>query len=373
MGDRIAAKPDHYAAPVVGEGRDALVPSVAMRITVSVIAVYAAAALLLLPVAKLPGPFMPGVIPMFIAGMVITETATSFLLFVLFRGTRSWSILLLGCAYLYSAMMALAQLITFPGAILPEQPLLPVSPQTAAWIFVAWNTGFAWLVLGAVCLEAWFRHLSLTPQSSRRAALVAPAAVAVAVAVAFLAIVFGGDELLMISDGRFTTAAGTWRTVAVLSLAASIGVILLVIRTRSQLYLWLSLALTAMLFHNLLAGAGGGRFTVGWLVGRLSWLVSAAVLFIYFLQLFSRQQRFLQRTHGLLRHSAKLPKAELREADELLSDVEAQLATFVARENVVRYKAMLDSQPREVHRQVITNLLAEEESRLHRASAGRVH
>jgi hypothetical protein len=124
------------------------------------------------------------------------------------------------------------------------------------------------------------------------------------------------------------------------------------------------MALTAMLFHNVLSGAGGGRFTVGWLVGRLSWLVSAVVLFIYFLQLFSRQQRLLQVTHRLLRHSAEIPKSEPREAQELLSDVEAQLATFVARENVTRYKAMLDSQPGEVHRQVINTLLAEEETRL---------
>jgi hypothetical protein len=344
-----------------------------MRVTVSIILVYAAAALLLLPVAKVPGPFIPGVIPLFVAGMVITETATTFLLFVLFRGTRSWSILLLGCAYLYSAMMSLAQLVTFPGAILPEQPLLPVSQQTAAWIFVAWNTGFAWLVLGAVGLEAWFRHLVITPESSRRAVLVAPAAVAMAVAVAFIAVLSGGDMLPMISEGLFTPAAGMWRTLAVVSLGASIGVIILVIRERSQLYLWLSLALTAMLFHNILAGAGGGRFTVGWLVGRLSWLVSAGVLFIYFLQLFARQQRLLQRTHGLLRQSAEKPKAEPREAHELLSEVEAQLATFVARENVTRYKAMLDSEPGEVHRQVITTLLAEEETRLHQASAGRAH
>jgi hypothetical protein len=46
-----------------------------------------------------------------------------------------------------------------------------------------------------------------------------------------------------------------------------------------------------MMFANLLSVATGGRFTVGWLTGRLSWLVSACVLFIYLMVLHPRDQR----------------------------------------------------------------------------------
>jgi hypothetical protein len=66
------------------------------------------------------------------------------------------------------------------------------------------------------------------------------------------------------------------------------------------LYLWLSLALTAMMFGNILSTIGGGRFTLGWTAGRLSWLISACVLFIYLLGLFARHHRLLTRATDLL-------------------------------------------------------------------------
>src|SRR5207244_2120150 len=63
---------------------------------------------------------------------------------------------------------------------------------------------------------------------------------------------------------------------------------------RSALFLWLSLALTAMAFANILSEVGGGRYTIGWSVGRLSWLISACVLFLYFLHQFARQRELLR-------------------------------------------------------------------------------
>jgi hypothetical protein len=330
----------------------------ALGVTIAIICSYAAAALLLIPIAQLPAPYMPGVIPLFVGGLLFAELPVSFLLFVYFRETRSWSILVLGCAYLYSASMSVAQLATFPGALLPQQPLLPVSEQTAAWIFVAWNTGFALLVLAAVSLEAWFSHLSVAPERSRHAAILGVAAVAGTVGIAFVAAVNGGDALAMISEGRFTPAAWLWRLLAAALLGASIAVILFRIRARSYLYLWLSLTLTAVLFHNILAGAGGARFTLGWMVGRLSWLIAACVLFIYFLQQFSRQHRLLVRTQHLL------GDARMQKAPDPLAEMETRLDTFVAKENIERYKAMLESELDDVHRHLIGRLLVEEESRL---------
>jgi hypothetical protein len=370
MGDRIAAERDLYAAPVASDGRDAVISNSALRATTIIISAYAVAAVLLIPVAKVSGPYVPGVIPLFVAGILVTAGATSYLLVALFRDARSWSILLLGCAYFYAALMGLAQVATFPGGIVPERPLLPVSEQTAAWIFAAWNIGFASLVFAAVSCQAWPRWRVVRVEKTNPAIVFGLAAVAIAAALAFWAAAYLGGELPLISDGRFTPAAGALRVVAVIMLCASVAMILLVIRTPSTLYLWLSVAITAVLFHNMMAGAGGGPFSVGWLVGRLSWLVSACVLFIYFLRQFPRHQRVLARAQGLL--GSEIAAADPSEMRAAVGEVETRLSAFVAAENVKRYKAMLDLQPGELHGQVITTLLAEEETRLHQASAGRV-
>ena len=72
--------------------------------------------------------------------------------------------------------------------------------------------------------------------------------------------------------------------------------IFLSIGSRSDLFLWLSLALAAIALGNVLSAAGGGRYTVGWYACRLSWLASGCVLLLYFLGQFVRQQGQLERT-----------------------------------------------------------------------------
>ena len=82
---------------------------------------------------------------------------------------------------------------------------------------------------------------------------------------------------------------------AIAMLIGSVAVILVKMRNRDELFLWLAVALTAMAVANILSGAGGGRYTVGWSAGRMSWLVSAFVLFLFFMRLLARQQRLLER------------------------------------------------------------------------------
>src|SRR5205823_5305223 len=88
------------------------------RLTCTIICVYAMLALALVPIAGRPGPEIPGITALFVAVVFVTELCTSFLLFVRFRETPAWSLLLLGCAYLFSALMVVPHLLTFPGAVL---------------------------------------------------------------------------------------------------------------------------------------------------------------------------------------------------------------------------------------------------------------
>jgi hypothetical protein len=54
------------------------------------------------PVATYKGAEIPAITPLFVAGILVAELSTSFLLFVQFREARTWSLLLLGCTYLFA-------------------------------------------------------------------------------------------------------------------------------------------------------------------------------------------------------------------------------------------------------------------------------
>jgi hypothetical protein len=268
--------------------REGDAPSFPVRVTLGTIFVYAALTLALIPVAHVPGPQLPGIIPLFVAGMLFAQLSTGFLLFVWFSKDRTWSLLLLGCAYLYSALMSLSHLLTFPGAILVDRPLIAASEQSTAWIFVAWTNGFGLLTLIATLIEARFSESRIVPNRVGHAVATALSAMMVTVLIVTIAVVKLEMPTLVTQYG-FTALSWLVRWLSLFLLCSSIAVILLVMRAPSDLYLWLSWALTAMVFYTILSAIGGARFTLGWSIGRLSWFLSACVLFVYFLLQFARQ------------------------------------------------------------------------------------
>jgi hypothetical protein len=262
------------------------VASLSVRVTVLTIFAFGALALLVIPVSKFPGPRMPGLIPLFVAGIFFAQLPTAFFLILWFRRQCRRSLLLLGCTYFYSALMSLSHLLTFPGAILVDQPLVAVPEQSTAWIFAAWTNGFALLALIAVSLEDFSDH-QIASNSVRRAIATALSTVLATVVIVTLAVAKLELPTLVTQDG-FTTLSWGVRWLSIILLCSGICLILFVMREPSDLYLWLSWALTAMVFYTVLSAVGGARFSVGWYIGRLSWLVSAWLLFIFFVMQFAR-------------------------------------------------------------------------------------
>jgi Membrane-associated sensor, integral membrane domain len=365
--------------PEQGEDVPATSSGPALRVVLLVVVVMAALAAALLPIASHPGPAIPGVVALFVAVFLVTELSTSFLLFVRFRELRTWSLLLLCCAYFYAGLVPIPHLLTFPGAVLTGAPLIATSPQSTSWIFVLWVNGFALLTLVSVTLEAWFGERRVAAHHVGRAAALGLGATLIAAVAAVGAVLWTADRLPPLVTGPSWTSAGwiaSWLAIGLLG--AGLIIVLLVIRERSRLYLWLGLALTAMICANVLATAGGGRFTVGWSIGRLSWLVSSCVLFVYLMILHARDQYLLVRASDLLRHGVQggfHGSLDGRLDRDLIGAVgsghdrktlEVALASFVARENVVRYRRMLQAPQDEAHRQVLLRMLAQEETRLAR-------
>lgn len=324
--------PKLQAAPPCPEGRDAQDRErTAMPLRqvpawlFAALGLYVAAAFVLLPFASNPGPEAPSLTPVFATAVLVTELATSYLLFVQFRATRTWSLLLLASAYLYAALMAALHLLTFPGALLPGRAVIGTSESTA-WAFILWMSGYALLTFAAVVTEIVAADRRVATIAIGRARRVATAAVLVLVLGCILASTLWVDRMPPLMQGASWTGVNESINYAALAMiAGSIVLILLFAARLSRVFLWLSLAMTALLFANVVSLAGGGRYTIGWSVGRISWMVSASVLFLFFMGQFARQQRSLAQARDVLEQRVRERTADLsstvRQRDLLLREV----------------------------------------------------
>ena len=59
--------------------------SLSRRVALAPVGIAAALTLALIPFADRAGPAIPGIVPFFVGGVLVTALATSFLLFVRFR------------------------------------------------------------------------------------------------------------------------------------------------------------------------------------------------------------------------------------------------------------------------------------------------
>lgn len=268
------------------------------RATLAIVFTYAAITVALLTVCRQAGPELPGFNAAFGAGMFVADLAAGFLLLVLFRRHLQASVLLLAGAFLYSAAMAVAYVLAFPGAVTAGRALVG-SGQTISWVYNCWITGFALTALAAVLTEAWApdRRLDRLPPRVN-AAIAGAIAWLAALAILFVTAQWGNRLPMLAADGAWTSLNAIVNYGGVIMLSVGIAVIFLSIGARSELFLWLALALAAMALGNMLSAAGGGRYTVGWYACRLSWSASACVMLLYFMAQFVRQHGQLERTTG---------------------------------------------------------------------------
>src|SRR5499426_58369 len=265
----------------------------AFIISIAFICTYAIFALAVLPFAGNPGPKAPAISLLFGATVFATELPTSLLLFVRFRANPHWSLLILGSAFLYSALMVVPYMLTYPGAVLTDQTLVGGSQQAPAYLFVFWVIGFALLTFVSVIFETCDSRHQFVLKRVDRAVCTAVSAVSVVVLSLTLIAILLGDHLpALITEPISWTGLNRYLVLTGTALiAGSIAIVLFSIR--NELFLWLAMMLTMVAVAHIISSAGPARFTVGWLVARLTWIISGWVLFLYFLRQFASQQRQL--------------------------------------------------------------------------------
>ena len=296
-------------------------------------AVLVLATLALLPAAGRPLLRLPEFATVFGLLVGVLDIVTWLLLAMRAGNEASPSIRAIAAGYLFSGLMALAHVLTFPGALLADRPVIG-SQDTVGLLFLAWRLGFAALLLAGVLLD-------MRPQEHHRGPAVmwrGAALTAAVVAACVLAAVWLPAHLPDVKGGAF--GFGPWMTAwsAVVVSAAALLLIWRARRLHRTLYLWLGFALLANALGLCLSETGGARYTVGWYAARAFAVLASSVLLALLLHEVLQLQRtlagsvreFAERAEELQAEIQRREAAEQRLERSRKLELVGQLASGVA-------------------------------------------
>jgi PAS domain S-box-containing protein len=246
-----------------------------------IVAVVVAALLTLAALAVIPSahralePSAP-FLPVFVTFTALTDILTAYLLLRDAGLNGSRALTFLGCGYLYTGLIVIAQALTFPG-VFSATGLLGAGPQTAIWIWVLWHGGFPIFVLAYI--TAARAGGSAATGSVRERLLLAGGTIALVAGLVALVTVRQDlfPPLVVNGDYHALIASGIGPAIVLLLLAAA-GLTTYVWRGRTVVQLWLAVATYGMLLDVVVTLVGGARFSLGWYAARLISLVAASVV-----------------------------------------------------------------------------------------------
>ena len=226
---------------------------------------------LAMPYAATPLPPLPHISGMYGAATAMIDLATFWLLISAPRPQRAHVIL--SAAYLFASLMAVLHVLTFPGAVFAEGPVIG-SPHAVSWLFVGWRAGFAVFIAWAALAEP--REGAVTAVSSTvPLALAVLAAVAMALGAqltdAAAVTVVGGRSLFAHVSvvGSYVSAAAAAMAVAVIWRRGLM---------RRSIFVWLVLVLIAEGSGVWLSTFSGQRYSLAWYMTRIEGLLANSVL-----------------------------------------------------------------------------------------------
>jgi signal transduction histidine kinase len=238
-------------------------------------------------------------VPAYATAMLVIDLITAVLLFAQFSILRSPALLVIASGYLFTALMLIPWLLTFPGLLAP-MGLLGAGLQSTVWLYLLWHGGFPIFVIAYALLKdadpakrSW--------RGSARAAILSSIAMTAALVCAAAFIVTAGDALLpriMLDTVRLSTlwfyAAGT------AALASVLALIVLWTRRRSILDLWLMVVMCAYVIEIcLITYPVPARFSAGWYAGRVFGFVSGSlVLFVLLYEITVLYGQLLRAVHA---------------------------------------------------------------------------
>ena len=252
------------------------------RLAWGVVLVSVAVFLALVPFAKRPLGQWWAFIPVYQSAFAVNDLITAVLLFGQFSFLRSRALLVLASGYLFTAVIAVSHMLTFPGLFAPTG-LLGAGPHSTAWLYMFWHGGFPLLVIAYALLKDAERPTLLS--GGGRVVVLATVAAVLAVVGGFTFLATAGHNVLPAlmrgnnyTPAQFTVITSTW-ALSLLALAT-----LWWRQPHSKLDLWLMVVMCAWVFDIALSGVlNAARFDLGFYAGRLYGLLAASFVLMVLL------------------------------------------------------------------------------------------
>jgi hypothetical protein len=213
------------------------------------------------PFAAVPLVRIAPFIPLYESAVIINDLATAAVFTALFIARGARGLLLLAAGYLWTALLAAAHLLSFPG-LFPG--LLPTGPQTTAWLYYGWHVGFPTAVLLYATSGGAF------VANRRRVLNLAALGVVAAVALVIVLCTAGHDLLPPVMKGDYELPLANLGAGGICLLAVlAIGLLLRRHSGQTRLDLWLAVAIYAWIGDVALSAVfNAGRFDLGFYAGR---------------------------------------------------------------------------------------------------------
>jgi signal transduction histidine kinase len=214
--------------------------------------------------------------------MFVVDLITAVLLFAQFSILRSPALLAIAVGYLFTALVAIPWMLAFPGAFAPSG-FLGAGLQSTAWLYIVWHTGSPLSVIVGTLLKG-SDPATRSWHGSAGAAIFLSVAATVAVVCAAAFFIISSDPLLPRIMVDAVVIAPLWVYAAGgLVLLCVLALIVLWLRGRSVLDLWLMVVMCTQVIEICLVSLFSTRFSVGWYVGRACGLLSGSLVLVVLL------------------------------------------------------------------------------------------
>ena len=270
------------------------------------------------PFAHRPLPRLDAFIPFFEGIIFVTDFITSVLLFAYFSIYHSRALLALASGYLFTSLIVIPHVLTFPGVFSPTG-LLGAGLQSTGWLYIFWHIGFP----AAVLVYAWLKDEKRANSHTHASALPVfgwSAAIVFSLVCGLTLLATAGDEFLpRLFIDRTHLAPFNSYAIAFALCVCAIALIVLGVGRRSLLDQWLMIvALASILELVFVAVLSGERFSLGFYAGRICSLIASTVVLVVLLAETTRLYARLARSNMMLE----------RERNDKLMTFEALVASI---------------------------------------------
>jgi len=295
------------------------------RLALAVVLLSALVFIALSPLARQPLAQVWAFVPLYASALVVNDLITAVLLFGHFAFLRSPSLYVLASGYLFTAFIEVAHALTFPGLFAPRG-LLGAGTQSTAWLYMAWHGLFPLFVIGYAFLKAGDERLAKRLPARPLAAILVSVVAMLGLVCGLTALATLGQEALpaIMRGNEYTPAM-----IGVVSAVWIFGFVALALlwrrRPHSVLDLWLMVVMCAWLFDIALSAVlNGGRFDLGFYVGRIYGLLAASFVLIVLLTEYGMLYGRLVRAH----ESERRERRRVQERTVELMAVNKELEAF---------------------------------------------